>query len=380
MRFRCLVVAIALFWPLVARADEPAPTTQQQIAQIKAKQQAESLNEVASHPVIEAKAIAELVQIKLRDADLEISTPLGSTDESVVKIPGLPGLSKINVTTFAGPGGPDPAVMVRFANMDFTPDDVIYVLTEVSQTPGQLMLSQSFARLDDQTHNITLIQNTRELAEGETRVSMYVQITAEPPVDLRLGADSIVDLRRKHPAEVAKYVDPIFRTLRQDGLLSRVDPRLAWQVFSDTFAPDEKLKSEVNALLLKLGAEGFADRESASQSLEQLGQSAALALMHADRSALNEEQLGRLDAFLAKFKVVPDADAARMKSDRDFLLDCLFLDDQALRQRALEQLRKVTNQPIDFDVNASEEQRLTAITRLRDALGKSPATQANTKS
>src|SRR5947199_954851 len=106
------------------------------------------------------------------------------------------------------------------------------------------MLSQDWDRLDDQTRTVQLIQSARDLGEGENRVTLYVQIIGTPAVDLRLGAESIVDLRRKYPAETAKYVDPIFRTLRQEGLLARVDPKLAWQVFAAAFTPPAELDQE----------------------------------------------------------------------------------------------------------------------------------------
>jgi hypothetical protein len=129
-------------------------------------------------------------------------------------------------------------------------------------------------------------------------------------------------------------------------------------------------------ILAQLDAENFADRETASRDLEKLGQPAALALMKMDRNSLSDEQRGRVDAFLAQFKTVPPEEAEQYRHDRDFLLDCLFADDLAIRTRALEQLRKVTGKPIDFDVTLTDSQkRLAAIGKLRAELDARPASQ-----
>jgi hypothetical protein len=190
-----------------------------------------------------------------------------------------------------------------------------------------------------------------------------------------LGADNIIELRRQYPNETSTYLDPIFRTLRMGGLLSRVDPRLAWQVFADAFVPSEKLKSDLKNVLAKLDADSFQDRETAARELTQLGQPAALALMRMDRKNLTEEQRTRVDAFLSQFRTVPPEQAEKYRRDTDFLLDCLFADDEALRVRALEQLRRVTGKSIEFDVTADADHRLAAIEKLRDMIGAPPTTR-----
>ena len=95
-----------------------------------------------------------------------------------------------------------------------------------------------------------------------------------------------------------------------------------------------------------------------------------------DRSGWSEEQVGRVDAFLARFKPTDDAVASKYRFDREFLLDCLISDEEPIRRRALEQLQKLVGRPIEFDLTAPEAQRLAAVTRLRAQIGDPPATQA----
>jgi hypothetical protein len=215
--------------------------------------------------------------------------------------------------------------------------------------------------------------------ENEHRVMLYVQITRPPEINKKLPADNIEDLRRRYPNETTKYLDPIFRQLRMNGFLSRVDPRLAWQVFADVYQPSEKVQSDLRTIIPKLDAESFQDREAASRELEKLGEPAALALMKTQRTGLSEEQRGRIDAFVAKFRPIPVEQAGAYRRDPDFLLDCLFAEDQGIRERALDQLRRVTGKSIEFDLNADEDHRLAAIAKLRAAIGAKPTSQEAVK-
>jgi hypothetical protein len=358
----------------LARADQPATQPEETLAGAKAKMSLETAAESVGMPVINAKTVADVMTVSIRDQDLQVSTPLKQTEQSIVSVPGLVGLTKVTVDAI-GDNRDVPLRRFQLENIDFTSPDTISVHTSVSSMPGDVRINQDLNRLDDQVHSVQLIQNTRELNEGETRIALYVQITGTPAVELRLTGDNIVDLRQKYPAEVAKYVDPIFRTLRQEGLLAKVDPKLAWQVFADAYQPPADVVSKVQQLVVQLDADSFPARESATQALEQLGQPAALALLHMDRKTLSDEQRGRVDAFLAKFKTTGDDRAKQLRRDRDFLLDCLYSDEEPIRRRALEELRKVVGEPIEFDITAPSEQRLAAIERLRRSIGAAPTTQ-----
>ena len=369
-----MLMAWGAHTPLRAADERP-----QTLGEAKAKDQLQKLGEIATLPIIQAKNVSEVVQIDVKDNDLIVSTHLPATEEAVVRTPGLGGLSTVTRAVRQFDPVRPPMSTLEFHNFDYTIPNYVCVHTSVSDAPGKLMLVQDFDALEDQVHSIQLLQNTGEVNEGDARVTLYVQITGTPAVDIRRQANSIVELRRQFPAETRLYVDPIFRTLRQEGVLSRVDPRLAWQVLADGYSPSAQLQSDVKVIVTRLDADNFADREAASRDLEKLGQPAALALMKIDRKALSDEQKGRVDAFLATFKTVPSPQARQLRLSRDFLLDCLYCDDLALRQRALEQLQSVAGHAIEFDLSAEPAKRLAAIEKLRSSLGTAAATQATTR-
>lgn len=380
---RLIFTTALLAAPTLLRADHAAPSTapatqpqgdepRETMAQAKAKMSLETAAESVGMPVINAASMADVMTISIRENDLHVSTPLEARPQSIVSLPGLIGLTRVRVDT-VGPA--DEYTRFQLENIDFTAPDTISIHTSVSSVPGNLQFNQDFNRLDDQAHSVQLIQVSRELNPDQPRVTLHVQITGDDAVRLHCTADNIVELRRAHPAEVARYVDPIFRALRQDGLLAKVDPKLAWQVFADAYQPPPDLMTRVQALVKQLDADNFQAREQASQSLEQLGQPAALALRRTDRHSLSDEQRGRVDAFLAKFKTASDEEAQRYRRDREFLIDCLHSDDVQIRSRALDELRKVVGRPVEFDVNAPPDQRLAAIDRIRAQVGKAPATQ-----
>ena len=366
--FPIATVAVAAEAPATTAPAEEKPPT---LAEEKAKQQVAALAEIAKLPVVNASKISDVFALSLRDNDLVLTTKFSSED-AIVRIPGMPGISHMRVM----PSQVDASQIAgfEFSNVDFTVPDYVAVHTTIGMAAGQVSIFRQYQPLEDETYTIQLIQHP-EVADGEPRVMFYVQQTGPQKIDIKRNASNVVELRRLYPAEVARYIDPIFRTLKQDGFLARIEPRLAWQVFADAYDPPADLKSRVRALVAQLDAEQFRDREKASAELEQLGEPGALTVMRLDRSKFSEEQTTRLDAFLSKFKLISEAEVARLRTDRDFLLDCLNSDEAPIRQAALKSLREVTGKDIQFDLAGSSEDRLAAIAQLRDQFGTSPATQ-----
>jgi len=352
--------------PATRPDSEDHPVT---LAEAKATEQARSTSDFAGQPVVHAKNVEEVLTLTLENRDLRLNTTLQPIESAIVRIPRMPGLAHVKFLGAAEPGQPMVMVHYDFEIRDYTVPDAISIYTSASYTAGNLTLSQMWERLDDETQTVQLLQAPVQQGVDEPHVMLYVQITAEPKVELKLSADNVIELRRKYPAEVAKYVDPIFRALHQNALLAHVDPKLAWQVFADTFQPPAQLREKVKSLVAQLDADKFQDREAASRELESLGEGAALLLMRQDRTHLSDEQISRIDAFVAKFKLETDEHVARMRVDRDFLIDCLNSDEPAIRAAALAQLHQVTGRAITFDLNADPAHRQTAIDELREDMG-----------
>jgi hypothetical protein len=365
-------------------ATEPAgsfePTTQpeQTLAEAKLTESLGTAIDALVLPRVSVDRLSELFELRVRDKNLEVVSPHPEMEKSVVAVPSLEGLTTAEVQHADG-GKADSRPIVGFSltNIDYTIPGIVYQRTDVTQPyPARVTLTQDRQRLDDEVYSVQLLQNLLEADETEPKIRLYVQVTAEPKVDLRLSADNIVELRRRFPAEVAKYVDPIFLTLHQDGLLAKVDPRLAWQVFADAYKPTPELESRVNAVLKRLDADDFQQREQASKELGEIGQPAAIYLRGAARTGWTEEQSGRVDTFLAKFQTIEEAKAKKYRTDREFLIDCLYADDETIRRLALGELQKLIGRSIELDVAAAPEQRYIALRRLRAEIGTPASSQA----
>jgi len=234
---------------------------------------------------------------------------------------------------------------------------------------------------DEEMQNVELIQSNEFLEEGEDRVRFYVQVTRndQQVEDLKLSAVNVVELRRKYPVETMRYLEPLFREFGQASVLFQVNARAAWQVLGGAHKPSAEVNEKVDALLKGLDAESPQDRTAALAELEKLGQPAALALMRRDRKSLSEEQLMRLETFLAPYKPLPDDEAAKLRSDPEFLLLALAAEDPALASLAMDRLKDVSKRDIAFDVNAKGQARTDAIAKLRAQLLPASTQPATTK-
>ncbi len=360
-RFLTALTLALVCVPLARAADDDAPFEQQ-----KAQLKQEAENEARQLKAIEAEKIEDVVRFMIDGNDLALRTSLAPTDGYVrLKVDGLSGFAKVLVTT------PNGANAFNLIHQDFAPADSLIVFTTVFSVPHNLHVSRDEERADER-RNIQLIQSDQYTADGEGKIKLYINVskktTGEVIADLKLSAANILELRRKHPAEVATYVEPIFRDLRQEAILGAVDPRLAWQVFGSQFNPTPELESQVKTLVKQLDAERFAQREAASASLGRLGAPAAMALAKLTRGGMSDEQQTRIDALIAPYKPLPDEEAAKLRGDKFFLMDSLYCDDVQVRQWAVKDLSTVLKTTVAFDVNAPLDQRQVAIARIRDSV------------
>jgi hypothetical protein len=186
--------------------------------------------------------------------------------------------------------------------------------------------------------------------------------------NLVFAAQTINELRHEHPNEFEHYLRPMFHQFHQEHTVFWMDDRIDWQALADEYQPGADLKSHVAAILAQLNSADFPQRQQAQKSLESLGQRAALVLHAADRHAWTPEQSTRVDAFLAEYFTLSDAQSAQMGRDPDFLLDCLTNDDLELRAAALNRLQRVLGKKIEYNLDQSPAQRAAAIEQLRRQL------------
>jgi hypothetical protein len=204
-------------------------------------------------------------------------------------------------------------------------------------------------RSGDTWSNVTLIQDGsgvwrrgRSLEPRPERVSLRVRSNQRfggPPIfsaQVDVRAASFDELLRKYPAVCAKHLVPLFRRFNQDLTIFRVDSHLAWQLFPEAFSGDAATTSKVLALIERLDAADFRERELATTELDVIGGAAVVVLNDVDRTPLSPEQRTRVDAVLARFNRLEPDEVGKLLEDTEFLLRCyVYGETDAIRAAAV---------------------------------------------
>lgn len=390
--------AFLILFPIVSVAalpvhgGEPAgqPTSQEAEVDPAKLQEAEyqqSQDEARFYPTKNITNLSEVIRFQLDKQNLVILTTLEPSPKEFRLI--VDGQQR-SVTTATAEGDNTQGVAYRpssfkYRQFDFSDPAVLLTNREVLALPGQLNITR-VSESGQRFENVQLIQSGQYLLVDDSdgdKVKLFIQVTSEPPqptdVNLQLSARDFVTLRQKYPKETSLYLEPIFRELGQSAIFFQVDPRTAWQVLSKSYEAPADVKQQVADLVKQLDADEPRERAEASKALETLGQPAALALMHQDRAGLSEEQTSRIDTFLAGFKPIDDEEAVRLSNDPEFLALTLAADDPTLRELAFDALKKSTDRPIEFDLNADAPARLEAALKLRAELAPAATQPAATQ-
>jgi hypothetical protein len=174
-------------------------------------------------------------------------------------------------------------------------------------------------------------------------------------------------LRRNHGREVDEHLRPMMRELKLESLFT-VDPMTAWQVFNDEWKGSAGVNDQIKAILPKLDADNYQQRQSAQQALVKLGPEAALMIYRMDRKGLSDEQNQQLDALLSRYAFLSREEAQRLSSDVDFLLDCMYSDNPEVRAIAARHLEATLKQDVKFDPNDDYDTRVKRVETLRKQL------------
>ena len=268
----------------------------------------------------------------------------------------------------------------------FSDPQAFAVETQLTSMPDQLSIRRT-EQFADGSSMVQFVQSSirRDIA----RMGGVLRMPAEAvmlrvverrsngrdPVVINLTGPDFRSLRQSHWQEVNRYLRPALRELKLDGAFA-ADATVAWQVFAERWPGEPAAREQVMKLLPELDAESRQERDAAVEKLRSGGQGVALAILHMDRTGLSAEQNARLDMVLAPFQVLPAAQAAKLKEDPEFLLDCLYLRDEPVATAALDALRQVTRREIAVDLTADPAQRAGAIEPLREELCRRPATRA----
>ena len=130
--------------------------------------------------------------------------------------------------------------------------------------------------------------------------------------------------------------------------------------------------------MAKFDSDNFQERQDAADELQKIGEPAAVVLARADRSKFSPEQSSGADTFLASYLALSAADVARLHDNPDFLLDCLYSDDEQLRRLAVARLESLAGHKLGLDPAAPSDVRTAAVERAREQLA-APVTQPTTR-
>jgi hypothetical protein len=197
------------------------------------------------------------------------------------------------------------------------------------------------------------------------------------PVNLNLQVADFHTLLRQHPKEVEEHLRPLLRAVGQEAVFAP-DEVVAWQVFAGRWKPDPKVVEKVRSILPSLDDADYRVRERGVRDLTALGKPGAAAMMSLDRTGFSAERNLLMDRALAPFAELKPKEAERLRSDKVFLLDCLYSADAEVRAAALESLKKTASAEVAFDLNAPTPDRTAAIAALRQKLMPEPATKPTT--
>lgn len=367
----CLLISLA--WGAGARADAVADWEKRHEQQKHAVEQ--SLNEI---PALDAKNAfrrpQDLFWIRVESKELVLRTPLPTTPPPgfvKVKLAGLGAWVRVQV--MGGAPRHKPFVVPQYFNLvcnDYShPRQAL--LLNVSAGMQGLSISQSVQTPD----GLDLVQlNQQQTLPGTARSRIVQFVVTHSPTDrasatttLPFTAPDFFTLLREHPREVEQHLRPLMHELGQEAVFAP-DASVAWQVFAEHWEPSSAAAAKVNALLPSLDSSDFRDRERAQSELNSMGREGAAALIRLNRKLLSAEQNVRVDQVLTPYRQLTVKEALRLRSDRAFLLDCLYCDDPEICSAALSRLREMTGQEIPFDLDARLNPRIAAVNALREKL------------
>ena len=319
------------------------------------------------------RTIDQILQIRTEHGKLQLTSPLFGESDRLQNMQ-----FRAAVTGFDEPVTLTVQQIARTGQYYFTLTNTSYPNLDrmsnlsVQMRPDSLLIAKN-TTMPRRNEAVSFVQSEGRGMFGQVdgvQLTVYASSnTGRMERNVVLLEQDFATLLRKHPREVDQYLRPMMRELRQDSLFA-VDDLTAWQVFSDKWKPNAAVASEVTRLLPELDQEDYATREAARQSLLKLGPDAAMVIYRMKRDGLSPEQRCQLDALLTHHSFLSRAEAQRLATDSDFLLDCLYSPNTQIRQIAADRLGEKLNHPVTVDASADYPARVRQVDALRAEIGK----------
>jgi hypothetical protein len=328
-----------------------------------------SENWFRSMPVLGDRRIEDLFHLRLEGNFLSFSSAAATPGERQMRVTveGIPGTGYLVVHR-----NPVSGELLRFDLniMDFpAPMRVTNLQVGCDIDKGQLTLTNTM-QFEDHTDQTMFIQEHGDNAGTTGLIQLAVSSSgrdASRSQQINLAAADVPSLLHDHPQEANLYFRPLLRRIGQEFLFAP-DALTAWQIFSDTRSPDFAIARSVNEILPRLNNTEYRARRAALADLRKLGQPAADVVDRLERASLSPQQNASLDLFLSQYKRIPETEAARLRIDPTFLLDCLYSEDVQVRKSALDRLRTMFRPDLEFDIDAPSDVRMLAVANLKKQL------------
>jgi hypothetical protein len=324
------------------------------------------------------RKIQEILQVGREHGKLELKSPLFAEADRMqnlqfrAAIEGFEEPCTLSVQRIGRTG----EFFFTLSNMSYPNLDRMNNLA-VQMRPGNLLISRTVS-MPRRNETVSFVQSEGRGVFGQVdgvQLTVYASSnTGRMERNVVLLEEDFASLLRKHPREVDQYLRPMMRELRLDNLFA-VDDLTAWQVFSEKWKPNEAVASEVARLLPELDRDDYATREAARQALLKLGPDAAMVVYRMKRDGLSPEQRCQLDALLTQHSFLSRDEAQRLAGDTDFLLDCLYSENEVIRQIAAGRLGEKLNRSVTVDASADYAARVRQVDALRAEIGKGAATR-----
>ena len=382
-----ICITVTLLGARTGRAQTTAPATgpstnpTESLEDTKALERKRWEEQFAPLDKLEPKTLAELFSLTLENGELMFKPKLGATyGPHRIELRDFPGLCTVDVRA-DDPAQLETTYAFTMKVRDFSRVDEIWRDTDLFATPTNLQIARLVNGAGENGMTVQLVQSP-ENAEPEQAIRLSVQmLSGDQSVDAKqktYAAADFAHLRRNFPLETQVYLAPVLRDLKCEAELLAPDARVAYQVFVEESSSDPALVARVNAAIDKFDAENFRERDAAAKALREIGQPAAIVLMHADRKGWSTDKSSGVDSFLQEYQQLQNAQARDFGSNAAFLLDCLYSSDVQIRKFAAKRLEKLSGHPVPFDINAELPARVLGISKLYPQLVK-PAETKNDK-
>lgn len=322
-----------------------------------------------------AEPLDQIIHFRISGDSLVVDSPMFRRKTINARIPlkGTPDIATVRISYIRNIPG---AHLVNFDVYDFSDPALIDRHLQVLSVRWILEVAED-KDFVDRSESVSL---TETLDPGAAApVTLRVMITPYSDqltsVNVPYTGESLWGLRCAHPAEVERFMRPMFRDFNQEAAAFAVDDKIAWQVLGDTWVAPQKVVDEVHSILNAFNSDDYTAREAAQKQLEDMGEPGALYLLSTSLTDQTPEQQARVEKFLAPYHLLTDAQVTTFRHDVNFLIDCLYSDDADLRKSALDHLSSAIGSPIQFDPGKSVADRIQNVRRLRDKLSATPGSR-----